>query len=153
MDNTLKYLDEAVQNELNVSELYKMFYEYYPEDYNFWWTLSIEEQKHASLLNSGKEFHKIGNVDFEMSDSDITVLVELNEGFQTIVEDFKKNPSRRYAFDIALAMESTVMEMHYENFMNTHKKNDQISKVLQKLNHDDIDHANRIKRYMSENNI
>jgi hypothetical protein len=153
MDNTLKYLDEAVQNELNVSELYKMFYEYYPEDYNFWWTLSIEEQKHASLLNSGKEFHKIGDVDFEMSESDIKVLFELNKGFQTIVEDFQTNPSRRYAFDIALGIENTVMERHYESFMTTHKKNDQISKILQKLNHDDVDHMNRIKQYMSENNI
>ena len=153
MDNTLKYLDEAVQNELNVSCLYKIFYEYYPEDYIFWWQLSIEEENHASLLRSGKEFHKVVNIPFDISESDMKVLSELNKGFPSIVEEFKKNPSRKYAFDIALHLENSVNEIHYQNFMINNEKDDQISRIFKKLNDDDIDHAIRIKKYMEEINI
>jgi hypothetical protein len=53
---TEKLFDEAIKLELNVSDLYYVFYELFPEDAVFWWTLVIEEKNHASLLKTIKSF-------------------------------------------------------------------------------------------------
>ncbi len=149
----LDYLEEAIQSELNASELYRTFSEYYPEDYNLWWKLTEEELDHASLLKSAIQFYEFGNIPFDISDTDLEVLTELNGGFLSIIEEFKKNPSRKYAFDIAIQLEGSVGEVHYQKFMTNSDKNDYLSIILKKLNKDDINHESRIRDYMLKNKI
>lgn len=151
--NILDYLEEAIQSELNAAELYRMFCEYYPEDYSLWWKLCEEELDHASLLKSAIQFYEFGDIPFDISDTDLVVLTDLNKGFLSIIEEFKKNPSRKYAFDIALQLESSVGEVHYQKFMTNSDKNDHLSLILKKLNKDDINHESRIKDYMLKNKI
>jgi len=152
MKNILDYLEEGVKNELNVSYLYAAFYYACPEDYQFWWDLSMEEVNHASLLRSGMDFCKFGDSPFEVSDKDLQELIELNIQLPCIIEEFKKNPSRKKAFEIALELENSVGEIHYQKVM-TSDKNDQLIKIFKKLNKDDMDHETRIRRYMRENDI
>jgi hypothetical protein len=148
----MDYLEEGVKNELNVSQLYSIFYTYCPEDHKFWWDLSMEEVNHASLLRSAKEFYKAGYFPFEISNEDIKEIVDLNDMFPSIIEDFKNNPSRKKAFEIAIKLENSVGEMHYQKFM-TNDNDDKITKIFKKLNKDDKNHEERIRKYMIENNI
>ena len=45
-----KIIDESILLELNISELYKVFNQAFPEDAYFWWQLSEEEENHAALI-------------------------------------------------------------------------------------------------------
>ena len=52
-DDLLKTAEEAIQLEQNVSNLYLIFQQEFPEDAQFWWTLVQEESNHAALIKSG----------------------------------------------------------------------------------------------------
>jgi len=152
MKRIIDYLEEGVKNELNVSELYATFYYLCPEDYQFWWDLSMEEVNHASLLKSGIEFCKVGYFPIEISDNDIEEIIELNDRLPNIIEEFKNNPSRKKAFEIAIELENSVGEIHYQKLMDS-SNDDKLSKIFKKLNKDDKNHEERIRKYMIENNI
>ncbi len=47
-----QFIDMTIQLELNMSELYQFFYVKFPEDAQFWWSLSVEEINHASLIRT-----------------------------------------------------------------------------------------------------
>ena len=53
------YLNEAIELELNVSDLYLLFYNLFPMDSNFWWNLTIEEKNHAALLKNLKDLYHV----------------------------------------------------------------------------------------------
>jgi hypothetical protein len=151
--NILVYLEEAIHSELNVSDLYRVFSKHSPEDNDFWSRLCEEELSHASLLKAAIQFYQLVDIPFEVSDEDIKVLIDFNKGFESITKEFEKNPSRKYAFDIALQLENSVGEAHYQKFMTSEDKTDYLSKILKKLNKDDINHEARIRDYMLKNNI
>jgi hypothetical protein len=148
-----KLLDEAIILELNVSDLYFLFYELFPEDSQFWWTLVIEEKNHASLIESAKALSPIwGSYPMEMINEKIEKLIEMNQKIISIITDFKKNPSRKSAFIIALELEQTCCESHLQTFI----KNENLPKKLESLKNlyiADKDHAERIQKYMREHNI
>ena len=57
MENDLIQLaNEAMRLEYNVSKLYMIFRDAYPEDAEFWWKLVIEESNHAALIKSGLDY-------------------------------------------------------------------------------------------------
>lgn len=149
----LKYLEEAIKSELNASDLYKMFCRVFPEDYSFWWKLSIEEEDHASLLRSAYQFYKVQDLPFEITQDDLNRLIEFNNTFDNIIKEFESLPTRRHAFQIAISLENSVGEIHYQKFMTDLNKTDKLSIIFKKLNRDDINHENRIKEYISRNRI
>jgi len=144
------YLEEAIRLELNVADLYSLFAQQFEEDYNFWWKLSNEEMNHASILKTGIEFSKLNKIPQEIIPDNIDGLISLNEKFPSIIDDCQKNPNRQKCFEVALEIESSAGESHYQEIMIKHTDND-IVKIFQKLNKDDIDHYNRIKEYYSKN--
>lgn len=69
------------------------------------------------------------------------------------IEDFRENPpTREEAFNMAVAMESSAGEIHYQRMM-TGEAGSVVEKIFQKLNGDDKNHAKRIIAYMRNNNI
>jgi hypothetical protein len=148
-----KYIDEAINLELNVAELYTVFCKAFPKDFDFWWKLSEEENNHAALLRSLKRIGPvIGEIPGEIFPHKLEELIAANTSICAIIKKFKKNPSRKEAFNIALEIEKSAGEMHFQTFM----KRDSLPEdydVFQKLNNDDIDHAARIQQYMTEHNI
>ena len=45
MNNDIAALaEESINLELNVSDIYYMFYTFFPDDENLWWKLAIEER-------------------------------------------------------------------------------------------------------------
>lgn len=151
--NVLEYLSQSIDLELNASKLYSLFASLNPEDSIFWNKISFEEVNHASLLRSGIEFYKLNMFPVNILSNDIEELKAVNNEFDKIMSDYIKNPSRKKAFQIAIDLETSAGESHFQDFMSDENENSQISKIFKKLNHDDVDHLNRLIEYMEENNL
>lgn len=74
-----------------------------------------------------------------------------------LIEQFKnmfdsENPVLSKSFSSAYHLENEAGEIHYQIFMET-KASEKIDSIFQSLNHDDKDHASRIRKYMDLHGI
>jgi hypothetical protein len=149
-----RFLEESVALELNIGDLYQLFSAKFPEDYHFWWIISIEEMNHAAIIES------IDDIFFTESilppDSIEYQAKELHKMNLYVKEQIEQSKfdlqTRSEAFKIGLELENSVGESHFELFM-TANPNSIVMKIFQKLNGDDINHAKRMESYRKENNI
>jgi len=150
----IRLINEAITLELNVSRLYALFQEQFPEDAEFWQALSLEEENHALLLQIGrKHFAPQGIFPRELLPDSVQPLINQNRELEQLIGDFEILPPRREeAFRLAIALEEAAGELHYQRAMAGGAHNDAL-KVFQTLNNDDRDHADRIRRYMEEQGI
>lgn len=148
-----KYINEAIELELNVSDLYLLFYNLFPEDSNFWWSLTIEEKNHAALLKNLKDlyhiFHEIPN---EILLGDYKDLENANRDIRESIDSFRSNPSRKKAFEYAIHIEESAGEAHFQAFAESTTLPEPFE-TFRQLNMDDKNHSNRIRNYMQQNNI
>jgi len=144
----IKYFDEAIKVELNASKIYAIFSQKFPEDKSFWWSLSLEEINHASLIESEKLFYKVNVFPDELFSVDLEELIKLNDSLHIIMEQFKDNISLENAFKIALEIENSAMELNYQKLAES-ASSDRAVNLFQELNRADKDHAKRISDYMN----
>jgi len=146
-----QFIDEAVRLELNAAEIYALFSEAVPEDGDFWAGLSWEERNHASLLKTGKEvLLPVEQFPAEMLPAFIQTLINTNLWLQSLKKEYAREPpDRRTAFAVALKIESSAGEMHFQKVMEN-PSDSRILKIFQDLCQDDIHHLNRLKEYMPE---
>ncbi|MFA5585518.1 MAG: hypothetical protein WDA02_03115 [Saccharofermentanales bacterium] len=153
MSNTFFYLEMSIELELNISELYKVFYLNFKEDSEFWWKLYIEEINHASILKMGRDFLKSNDLPKNLIIDNIEDISYINNKILSYIDYFKTNKlDRNIAFRMSLDVESSVAELHFDNFMKQ-QTNNKIITIFKKLNGYDLDHYNRIKKYIKDNNI
>lgn len=142
-------LDESIKLELQVSDLYLVFHEAYPEDTEFWWDLMLEEKNHAALLRSIKGMSQ--QLDEFPQSIFAPVLKDLKDTNHQISELIKRcrkyPPTRKKALKIALKLENTAGELHYQHFMDD-DHDQSISEIFKQLNGDDKDHAQKIKTHL-----
>lgn len=144
---TIKYIQLLIDLELNVAEIYKIFADNNKEDYIFWMQLYNEENNHAILLETCIEFI---NNDIDISNilpDNIDNLIDTNNKLIDIKEEYKKTFGRELSFEIAMNIEATASESHYQNIMTNESDENKILDIIKKLNKEDIDHYNRIKKY------
>ena len=78
----------------------------------------------------------------------IQVLVDTNLWLNSVKENFAEiKPDRETAFSIAIKIESSAGEQHFQRVMESPSASNVI-KILQELCEDDIHHLNRIREYM-----
>jgi hypothetical protein len=149
-----QFLDESIQLELNISDLYQLFYIKFTENSQFWWNLSLEEINHAALIRSINDLflpEKIlptGVIQIQTAE-----MHQVNGSIRERISFYKTDtPSKYEAFNYAFELENTIGEIHYEIFMNDHPES-VVEKIFQKLNGQDKNHALRIDNYMKLNNI
>ncbi len=148
-----KIIDEAIQLEMNVAELYQLFHELFPEDAQFWKQLSSEEEHHATLLRTVKLMEASDLLfSLEALPGGWEELNKTNQKIGQAIEDFRQNPDRHQAFHLAFELENSAGELHYNIFMKS-KYNKRGAAVFRDLNGDDMDHASRIEKYMKQNHI
>jgi len=149
-----QFLDESIQLELNLSDLYQLFYAKFPEDSEFWWQLSLEEVNHAALIRSINDIFLPENIlPHGVIQTQNSELHQLNSSVRERISRYKTDtPSRYEAFFYAYELENSAGEAHYESFMNEIPGSN-VEKIFQKLNGDDKNHAARIEHYMKLNNI
>ena len=141
-------LDLSINLELGIGTLYSLFHDLFEEDEDFWWQLSIEERGHAALLQNEKNSHKhTETVPEGLLSDDIESLKSANTKIESLVTSYKHvPPSRQEARKIAYELETSVGEVHYQEFMS--RKNCSLSdELFRQLNLRDKDHADRIEAY------
>jgi len=155
MDRAIsRFLKESIEMELNVGEVYQLFCVKFPQDYDFWWKISIEEMNHAALIESINDVFLTETIlranSLEKQTDDLR---EMNLAVKERIERYKLvPPARSEAFKYGFELENSIGEFHFELFMTTEPETP-MEKIFQKLNGDDINHAKRIENYMKNNGI
>ncbi len=147
-------IEQSIKLELNIGDLYAVFYESLPDDSKFWWRLVLEEKNHAALFRSGIEnLEQLKKFPHDILVENIKVLHDENQKLEDLINQYKLlPPDRDEAFNIALNLENTAAELHFQQFMN--KDGDSIiDTIFRELNQADKDHAVRIQNYMEEHGI
>lgn len=155
MDNNLELLiDMSIELELSVGSIYLLFHENFKEDADFWWKLAMEEKNHASLIESCRmSFGSFDNFPKDLLLKQVSELQEINRMLSKQIQGYlQKLPSRKDALMAAYELEQSAAEFHYQTVMEAAYP-DEITSLLQELNQDDKDHAQRIKIYMEEHGI
>jgi ferritin len=149
-----KLIDHAIQLETNVATLYTLFSNAHPEHAEFWSELSQEEKGHAALISN-----TVARTDLEelLNDKPIldslTKLERCNHHIQALIEQFSvEPPSPKDAFTIALELEQSSGEIHYQKFMDL-GDDSILDRVFQKLDQEDKAHSERLRAYMKEHDI
>ena len=88
MDKELsRILDETIQLELNVADLYLSFAQAFSEDKDFWSHLAVEEKNHAALLRSGKlESLNKGQFPAKVLTTNLDALIRVNKEIKALVK-------------------------------------------------------------------
>ena len=116
--------------------------------------LAKEEENHASLLRSGRDYYlQQGLFPEHLLCSNLTELKRAGKKLDELYSSFEaEHPSEEVAFNVALWLEASASEAHYQFMMNEHSSTGTI-KVFQQLNGDDKDHLERIKIFMRKKGI
>jgi hypothetical protein len=148
-----RLLVESVQLELNFGKLYRIFADYFSEDYDFWWRLGIEENNHASLLRSGIIFLESEAFPDNWPFANMDAIFQSNKYVNELLEIYeRKAPTRIKAFQIALELEQSAAESHYQEAMASGRIQDSSGLIgmFRNLNRADKDHSQRIQEYMKK---
>lgn len=147
-------IEESINLELNVSKIYTHFYKLFPDDAAFWWKLVVEEKNHAALIRSGKEyFEPLRKFPHDLLAPLLQILKDANSRLDSLIKKYEETPpSREEAFNIALKIEESAGELHFQKFMDK-EANSTTDNIFKELNKGDKDHAMRICRYMEEHGI
>jgi len=152
--NIFQIVDAATTLELNVAQLYLYFHHQFPDDSAFWWQLALEEKNPAALLRSGWEHViKAGIFPSEVVPNALNPLVEVNKRLEILLAETKASPpSRERAFRLAIELEESAGEIHFETFIKMTPKT-MAEQMFQRLNQGDKDHARRLRDYAKAKGI
>jgi len=150
----LEIVDESINLELNASRLYTLFHETFPEHAGLWWGLVVEEKNHAALLRSIKECFAPAEIfPAELLASSLQVIQKNNAELLRLIKQFEKvPPTVEESFRVALELEQSAGEAHYQQFMGRQVES-RIDLIFQKLNKEDKNHAERLLAYMKNKGI
>ena len=145
-------LDEAIRHEHTVALLYFEFFQAFPDDADLWWTLSVEENGHAGLLEAGRKLFG-SEYGEEILPARVEYLIEANHMLEKLLEQMKERPlSREAAFRTALEIEMTTDGMIFENALQP-AEDSEVSATSERIRRDDLRHATMIRTYMKEHGI
>jgi ferritin len=147
-------LDESIQLELNLAKLYTLFNDRFEEDEEFWWQLSMEERSHAVLLQQEKKQPQpLAFFPENLLAKDLEALKANNAVILAEIGRFTSNPgSREDALNLALKIEMSAGEAHFQEFMES-ETGSLTADLFKQLASDDQNHAQRIRDYMTEQGI
>lgn len=147
-------IEESINIELNISNLYAVFHQTFSEDAEFWWRMVLEEKNHAALFRSGFEsLEAINKFPHDLLMKNMDILQAENKKLINIIENYKLiPPSRDEAFNLALKLENSAAELHFQKFMDDDNSS-VIDRIFRELNTADKDHAQRLTKYMEEHDI
>lgn len=144
------YLNEAIEFELNVCNLYMMYSTLNSEDHSFWYKLALEEGGHASILKNILSSINMVNHIFNINALDLAELSKTNDIIRKKCEVSYVN--REDTFRTAMLIENSIGEIQYQKLIDS-DIDDDIIKVFVKINNDEDRHLERIRDYISDNGI
>jgi ferritin len=155
MSQTLtNLLDESIQLELNLARLYALFNDHFEDDEDFWWQLSMEERSHAALLQQEKKQPwPLQCFSGDFLAKDLESLRANNARIVEQTERFASSPcSRDEALNLALQIEMSAGEAHFQDFMDS-ESDSLMADLFKQLASEDQNHAHRIREYMKEQGV
>ena len=154
-DDLRQLIEEATRMEIDVAKVYLSFHRRFHEDADFWWRIAIEEENHAALLLSGEQyFLDVGMFPSELVNISLATIRNLNMELEYIIKHEEEYPlSRAAAFNLAIKLEESAGEVHFQHAMHETEHPSEAIKLFQSLNEADVDHAARIRNYMRQNGI
>ena len=153
-DQFIPLAEEAIRLELQIGKLYKLFYHEFKEDNDLWWQLTLEENNHAALLRSALEsFVPSGHIPAQIVSPALEALIEINVQLSNLLKQLHQSPpTREEAFSLAIQLEESAGEAHYQKAM-TQQADDILLKIFQQLNEQDKHHLLRLQNYMQAKGI
>ncbi|MFN2370591.1 MAG: rubrerythrin family protein [Candidatus Krumholzibacteriia bacterium] len=153
-DDLAALLDAAIGLELAISRLYLRFHHDLPGDADFWWQLAMEEKNHAALLRSVDMMATTAaGVPDGLLPGRVQELRDLVARIEECLVRYAGSPAARdEAFALALELEQSAGEAHFQNFMESDGSGS-LARVFQSLNRADMDHAQRLRSYMTEQGL
>jgi len=142
-------IDEAIRFECGLSSLYLQFHEASSEDADLWWGISVSEQGHASLLESGR---KLFSDEFsrEMVDADLDGLRRSNQELESLIQRLGEEPmDREETFRVAIAFEDDPNERIVFDLLEIEGSNP-AQELVDSIHREDSMHARRIRAYRSK---
>jgi hypothetical protein len=145
-------IDEAIRFERNLSFLYFQLSKTFPEDGELWWELSLAEEGHASLLESGQKLFR-DEFAADVIDADLDGLRRSNENLESTIGSLEKEPlDRGDAFRVALGFEVDPNERTLFNLLEI-KQPDPAKDLVDSIHRDDSVHERRIRDYAASEAI
>ena len=85
----------------------------------------------------------------------LETLVKFNNELKYILGQERESPplGRAFAFNLALKLEESTGEIHFQNVMQEAEQPSEAIKLFQSLNDADKNHAERIRSYMRQKGI
>jgi hypothetical protein len=150
MSKYLSMLEQAIEIELKTCELYMIFRNTLRDDASFWNELATEELNHASLIKGViTTFLDDGLLPTELESPSEAELGKTSHRLDQLIAKLRKaSPSRETAFTLALEIENSAGELHFQQAMEAPARSPFL-KVFQELNNGEEDHARRIRAYMN----
>lgn len=149
-----RLIEQSIQLETNTSNLYAIFSNAHKAHTDLWSQLSMEEAGHAALIKNAAERCDIGELlSSEAISSSLDTLARCNHHVEALIEQFQETPpSSDEAFSIALELEQSAGEIHYQEFMNI-GDDSLLDKVFRKLEQEDKAHSTQLHAYMAKHGI
>ena len=147
-------LEASIQLELNLARLYTLFNDHFRDDEEFWWQLAMEERSHAALLQQEKKQPQpLQFFPENLLAKDIEALMANNTFIMEQIGRLAATPcTRDEAFNLALKIEMSAGEAHFQEFMES-ETGSLTADIFKQLASEDQNHAHRIRDYMKENGI
>lgn len=155
-EDILRIIDESINLERNIASLYIFFHGIYPDDSDFWWKLALEETNHASLLESGRDYFMPADelFPYQIIPTSLGFITKTISEIETRLEEYKTStPSRESAFNLALKLEESTGELHFQQTITMENSNSEALELFKRLNKEDKDHALRIREYMTDKGL
>jgi ferritin len=152
--DTSPLIEESINLELNISEIYLFFHQIFPKNRDLWWVLALEEKDHASIIQVGKEYFKLADIfPTELFHANLQNLKDINIELVSLIKTFKENPpSREEAFNTAFKIENLAGELEFQRFMDA-EANSKVYQIFKDLNQYNKEHAMRLRSYMEKHGI
>jgi hypothetical protein len=152
MDATIELLfNEAIRMERYVAALYRLFEKLFPEEYTVWENLVAEEENHAAIIRSGRDFFfEEGLFPFEALDRDLQRVRSINALIETTLAAFRRHPPTiGEALLRSLEFESCSVEYYYQHVLQS-KPGSNAAALFQELSGQSDSHERRILDLMKK---
>jgi len=141
-----KYFKASENLEKTISDLYKLYAEYFQEDSDFWYKLSDEELTHSFIWKNGREdllsknlFPKI------LMKANIKEIKKMTDKIKSIIKDFNKFCSDKIGcLEFALEIENGAIENDFQKACEE-VNNDKATRIFKAMVNDEKNHAKRIE--------
>lgn len=152
MNANEKFFNEAVNLELNIASLYRLFATLHSNDEKFWREIASEEDNHAAMIRLLEKQFLEGAADM-INHLNIERLADINQRISMYLDQVElEGIARTKAFDIAMQMEHQVYELQFRDILSQ-LKHPAIKDLFAVLAEKDKEHVNKLKKYVSENYV